>query len=82
MTLPHEKRSGPLTNIRRIRGNPGDRYEVNFLDQQGKLVVPLTEWYRLRTERGPSSTRNTYLASLLPFFTFLEVKWDHLPLFP
>jgi hypothetical protein len=47
MTLPHEKRSGPLTNIRRIRGNPGDRYEVIFLDQQGKFVVTLTDLHFL-----------------------------------
>ncbi|HEV2579791.1 MAG TPA: site-specific integrase [Ktedonobacteraceae bacterium] len=82
MTLPHEKRSGPLTNIRRVKGKPGDRYEVIFLDQHGKLVVPLTEWYRLRTERGPSSTRNTYLACLLPFFSFIaekQCRWNAPP---
>jgi site-specific recombinase XerD len=61
----------PLSRIRRIRGQPGDSYELIFLDQQDRIVVPLTEWYRLRIDQGPASTRNTYLACLMPWFTFL-----------
>ncbi len=60
-----------LSQIRRVRGQPGDPYELIFLDQQDHIVVPLTEWYRLRIEQGPASTRNTYLACLMPWFTFL-----------
>jgi hypothetical protein len=66
-----------MTKIHRIKGKSGDPYEVLFVDQHGQLVVALTEWYRVRTRQGPSSTRDTYLACLLPFFAFLEVKWDH-----
>src|SRR5712691_18835 len=60
-----------LSKIRRVRDQPGDPYELIFLDQQDHIIVPLTEWYRLRIEQGPASTRNTYLACLLPFFSFL-----------
>src|SRR6266849_10103851 len=61
----------PLSQIRRIHGQPGDLYEFIFLDQQDRIIVALTEWYRLRKEQGPASTRRTYLACLMPFFTFL-----------
>ncbi len=72
----------PLSRIRRVPGRPGDRYEVIFLDQQDQIVVPLTEWYRIRTIRGPLSTCHTYLSCLLPFFTFLCEKgyaWNASP---
>src|SRR6266566_668 len=70
-TTPQEQTATTLSRIRRVRGQPGDPYELIFLDQQDQIVVPLTEWYRLRKEQGPVSTRSTYLACLLPFFTFL-----------
>ncbi len=60
-----------LSQIRRVRGQPNDFYDLIFLDQQDRIIVPLTEWYRLRKEQGPASTRNTYLACVMPFFTFL-----------
>src|SRR5437879_4184671 len=41
------------------------------MDQYHRIIVSLTEWYRLHTEQGPANTRNTYLAGLLPVFTFL-----------
>lgn len=71
-----------LTRIRRVRGRPGDRYEVIFIDQHEQLVVGLTEWYRLRKEQGPAGTRTTYLTCLLPFFTFLAeqgIPWNASP---
>ncbi len=61
----------PLSRIRRIAGRPEDRYKVVFLDQQDRIVVALTEWYRIRSIQGPVSTCNTYLSCLLPYFTFL-----------
>jgi site-specific recombinase XerD len=70
-TATQEKPRTTLSQIRRVRGQPGDRYELIFLDQQDRIVVPLTEWYRLRLEQGPASTRSTYLACLMPWFTFL-----------
>ena len=63
-----------MANIQRIKGKPGDQYEVLFVDQHGHLVVALTEWYRLRTQQGATSTRDTYLTCLLPFFAFLAEK--------
>ncbi len=60
-----------LSRVRRIRGHPNDIYEVIFLDQYDQIIVPLTEWYRLRKDQGPRSTRETYLTCLQPFLTFL-----------
>src|SRR5229473_3813128 len=59
------------SQVCRVRGQPNDLYDLIFLDQQDRIIVPLTEWYRLRKEQGPASTRSTYLACLMPFFTFL-----------
>ena len=70
-TISQEQHLTTLSRIRRVRGQPGDLYELIFLDQQDHIVAPLTEWYRLRKEQGPASTRNTYLACLMPWFTFL-----------
>src|SRR6266567_4419678 len=70
-TTSNAQNMSPLSQIRRVRGQPGDPYELIFLDQQDRIVVPLTEWYRLRKDLGPASTRNTYLACLMPWFTFL-----------
>lgn len=69
---PQKQHLTALSQIRRVRGQPGDRYELIFLDQHDYIIVPLTEWYRLRIEQGPASTRNTYLACLMPWFTFLS----------
>jgi len=60
-----------FSRIRRVHGQPSDPYELIFLDHQDHIIVPLTEWYRLRKEQGPDSTRNTYLACLQSYFTFL-----------
>lgn len=71
-----------MTKIRKIKGEPGTPYEVLFVDQQGHLVVALTQWYRVHTQQGPTSTRDTYLACLLPFFAFLSEKgcaWNAAP---
>jgi site-specific recombinase XerD len=71
-----------LSRIRRGHGQPSDPYELIFLDHQDHIIVPLTEWYRLRKEQGPESTRKTYLACLLSYFTFLvesESPWNTPP---
>ena len=71
-----------LSQIRRVRGRTGDLYELIFLDQHDRVIVPLTEWYRLRIEQGPANTRNTYLSCLFPWFTFLatiECSWNAPP---
>jgi len=71
-----------LSHIRRVQGRPGDPYEVIFLDQHDKILVPLTEWYRLRKNLGPVSTRSTYLTYLMPFLAFLDEKkcpWNASP---
>lgn len=72
-TATQEQPPTTLSQIRRVYGQPGDPYKLIFLDQQDRIIVPLTEWYRLRLECGPASTRNTYLAYLTPWFTFLAV---------
>ncbi len=71
-----------MTKIQRIKGQPGTRYEVLFVEESGRLIVALTEWYRLRSALGPTSTRDTYLSCLLPFFAFLSEKgcdWNASP---
>jgi integrase len=81
-TVTQERPLRLLSQIRRVRGQPGDPYELIFLDQHDRIIVPLTEWYRLRIEQGPASTRNTYLACLMPWFTFLvkdECPWNAPP---
>src|SRR2546426_10068124 len=57
-----------LSRIRRVHGQPSDPYELIFLDHQDHIIVPLTEWFRLRKEQGPDSTRKTYLACLQSYF--------------
>jgi len=71
-----------MTPIRKIKGEAGTLYKVLFVDQQGHLIVGLTEWYRVRTQQGPASTRDTYLACLLSFFAFLSetgCAWNAAP---
>jgi integrase len=60
-----------MSRIRRVHYPPGAPYEVIFLDQHERIVVPLTEWYRLRKELGSLGTRTTYLTCLLPYLSFL-----------
>jgi site-specific recombinase XerD len=60
-----------FSRIRRVHGQPSDPYELIFLDHQDHIIVPLTEWFRLRKEQGPDSTRKTYLACLQSYFIFL-----------
>ncbi len=70
------------SQVRRVRGQAGDLYELIFLDRQDRIIVPLTEWYRLRKEQGPTSTRRTYLACLQSYFAFLaetECPWNAPP---
>lgn len=71
-----------MTTIQRIKGQPSASYKVLFVDQHGHLIVALTEWYRIRSTVGPTSTRDTYLSCLLPFFAFLSEKgcaWNASP---
>lgn len=71
-----------LSRIQRVRCQPGDPYEVIFLDQQDRIVVPLTEWYRQRQTYGAKGTRETYLTCLLPYLSFLveqECSWNAPP---
>jgi hypothetical protein len=57
--------------LRKVVGPPGGRYTLIIVDSSGRLVSPLTEWYRLRKQPGPDGTRRTYLGFLLPFFGYL-----------
>ena len=49
----------------------GPRYERLVFDADGRLIVPLNEWYRLMQGVGAARTRDTYLAVLRPWFGFL-----------
>jgi site-specific recombinase XerD len=70
-TISSKQQLDTPSQVRRVRGQPGDLYELIFLDQQDRIIVPLTEWHRLRKDQGPLSTRNTYLACLQSYFAFL-----------
>ncbi len=70
-TTPPKQPLDTFSQIRRVRGQPGDLYDLIFLDQQDRIIVPLTEWHRLRKDQGPMSTRKTYLACLQSYFAFL-----------
>jgi len=77
-----ERHLTTLSHVRRVRGRLNDPYEVIFLDQYDQIIVPLTEWYRLRKDQGPKSTRETYLTCLQPFLTFLvdrSCPWNASP---
>jgi hypothetical protein len=51
-TTPQEQHLTILSRIRRVRGQPGDPYELIFLDQQDRIIVPLTEWYPCAKRKG------------------------------
>jgi hypothetical protein len=69
--ISKERPFSRISQIQRIRCQPGDLYEVIFLDHQDSIVVPLTEWYRQRQAYGSKGTRETYLTCLLPYLSFL-----------
>ena len=50
-----------LSGFRKMVVPPGGRYELLIVDHTGRPVSPLCEWYRLRKQPGPNSTRRTYL---------------------
>jgi hypothetical protein len=68
-----------LSGFRKVTGPPGGRYELLIVDENGKPVSHLCEWYRLRKQPGQSGTRRTYLNFLQPFFAYLtahDYAWN------
>jgi hypothetical protein len=48
-----------------------DHATNGWFDVDGRLIVPLNEWYRLMEGVGAARTRETYLAVLRPWFGFM-----------
>ncbi len=58
------------SGLRKVPGKPGSAYAIIVVDQQGRPVSHLSEWYRRRQEPGPDRTRRTYLGMLFPVMGF------------
>jgi site-specific recombinase XerD len=70
------------SGLRKVPGKPGSVFEIMVVDQHGRPVSHLSEWYRRRHEPGPDRTRQTYLAMLFPvmgFFSEKEYAWNDPP---
>lgn len=67
-----------LSGLKKIPGPPGSRFSVMIVTAIGLPIFPLCEWYRRKKEDDAGRTPDTYLEMVLPYFGFLEVKWDHL----
>jgi site-specific recombinase XerD len=67
-----------LSGLRTIQGCSDDVYPLIVIDQAGRPVPHVTEWYRLsRLNTGPATTRATRLGLLLPAFSFLlDCHWE------
>ena len=62
-----------LSGLSTIKGLPSDVYPLIVIDQAGKPVPHITEWYRLSClETGPATTRATRFGLLLPVFSFFS----------
>jgi len=77
--------TGPLvasSGLRKVAGRPGSVFEIIVVEQQGRPVSHLSEWYRRRHEPGPDRTRQTYLGMLFPvmgFFLERGYAWNDPP---
>lgn len=70
------------SGLRKVPGKPGSAFAIIVVDQQGRPVSHLSEWYRRRHEPGPDRTRQTYLAMLFPvmgFFLARGYAWNDPP---
>jgi site-specific recombinase XerD len=70
------------SGLRKVAGPPESSFKVIVVDQRGRPVSHLTEWYRQRQEPGPDRTRQTYLGMLLPvmgFFLEQGYAWNDSP---
>ena len=83
--IQHEQQAGQLTSssgLRKIAGPPGSPFALIVVDQQGRPVSHLSEWYRRRQEPGADRTRQTYLGMLFPVIGFFLAKgyaWNDPP---
>jgi Phage integrase family len=73
MRIPARERGRFVSSwgLRKVVGYPSGRYEVIIVDNAGRPVSHLTEWYRLRKQPGGDGTRRTYLNFLMPFFAYV-----------
>ena len=70
------------SGLRKVPGKPGSAFAIVIVDQQGRPVSHLSEWFRRRQEPGPDRTRRTYLGMLFPvmgFFVERGYAWNDPP---
>lgn len=71
-----------IYGLKKITCSSGNRYSLVVVDNTGRPVSHVTEWYRLRRQPGADGTRRTYLNYLLPFMGYLIQKgaaWNREP---
>ncbi|QBD81473.1 hypothetical protein EPA93_38100 [Ktedonosporobacter rubrisoli] len=63
-TTPPTQQVKTPPQLRRVRSQPGNLYNLILLNQRDRIIVPLTEWHCLRNDQGSRSIRRASFACL------------------
>jgi hypothetical protein len=53
-TASQERQLTPLSRVHRVRGKPGDLYDLIFLDQHNRIIVPVLATWIIRSKTSPT----------------------------